>query len=91
MASVLTADQLAPATTARPAARRAGGRVARGGAVRRVTPVVRRGTHRTRVSEKRLVDAPVAASRPEVTGATRQAGRVAAERDRGGRVHPGTG
>lgn len=91
MTHVRTAVQLAPATTASPAARRAGGRVAGSGVARHVAPAVRRGTHRTRVSEKRLIDAPVAASRPDVPGATRSAGRVSVERERGGRVHPGTG
>ena len=55
------------------------------------TPVVRRGTHRTRVSEKRLVAAPIAASRPVLPGATLQRRSSATERAGGARVRLGTG
>ena len=56
-------------------------------------PVLSRGTHRTRVSEMRLIAMCVAAQRPDIPGTVeRQARRAATEREGiGRRVRSGTG
>jgi hypothetical protein len=90
-----SADQPVHAAESGVAVSRDRARVARalGSAVapRTETLVLARGTHRTRVSEMRSAAVRAADLRPERSDAGPRARHAATERDRGGKVRPGTG